>query len=50
MGRSGSVPLGANLIVLLAVLGGTPPKKVTINELTTVASVFAAAQFLARRS
>jgi hypothetical protein len=33
-------------IALLSVLGATPPKTVTINELTTVASVFTAAQFI----
>jgi hypothetical protein len=33
-------------IALLSVLGATPPKTVTINELTTVASVFTAAQFV----
>ncbi len=33
-------------IAFLAVLGGTPPAKVVINELTTVASAFAAAQFI----
>jgi len=33
-------------IVLLAVLGNTPPEKVTINEFTTVASVWMNAQFL----
>ena len=33
-------------IALLAVLGGTPPAKVVINELTTVASAFTAAQFI----
>ncbi len=33
-------------IALLAVLGGTPPAKVAINELTTVASAFTAAQFI----
>jgi hypothetical protein len=33
-------------IALLSVLGATPPKIVTINELTTVASVFTAAQFI----
>jgi hypothetical protein len=33
-------------IVLLSVLGATPPKTVTINELTTVASAFTAAQFI----
>lgn len=33
-------------IALLAVLGGTPPKKVTVNEFTTIASVWTSAQFL----
>ena len=33
-------------IALLSVLGATPPKTVTINELTTVASAFTAAQFI----
>jgi hypothetical protein len=33
-------------IVLMATLGSTPPKRVTINELTTVASVWTGAQFL----
>jgi len=33
-------------IALMSVLGATPPKSVTINELTTVASVFTAAQFI----
>src|SRR5271155_2460798 len=33
-------------IALMAVLGGTPPAKVVINELTTVASAFTAAQFI----
>jgi hypothetical protein len=33
-------------IALLSVLGAKPPKTVTINELTTVASVFTAAQFI----
>jgi streptogramin lyase len=33
-------------IVLMATLGNTPPKRVTINELTTVASVWTGAQFL----
>ena len=38
---------GANdAIDLLAVLGTTPPKKVTINEFTTVASAVTCAQFL----
>jgi hypothetical protein len=33
-------------IALLAVLGATPPPKVTINEMTTIASVWTHAQFL----
>jgi hypothetical protein len=33
-------------ITLMATLGTTPPKRVTINELTTVASVWTGAQFL----
>jgi len=33
-------------IALLAVLGTTPPKKVTVNEFTTVASAVTCAQFL----
>jgi hypothetical protein len=33
-------------IALLAVLGNTPPAKVVINEMTTVASVWTTAQFL----
>src|SRR5208282_5053102 len=33
-------------IELLAVLGTTPPKKVVVNEFTTIASVWTAAQFL----
>jgi len=33
-------------IVLLTVLGGKPPAKVTINELTTVASAFTTARFI----
>ncbi len=37
-------------IALLAVLGGAPPKKVTVNELTTVASVFTAARFINREA
>src|SRR5215469_13948294 len=35
-----------NEIALLAVLGTTPPKSVTVNEFTTVASVWTSAQFL----
>src|SRR5215471_13252844 len=38
---------GANdAIALLAVLGSTPPNTVTLNEFTTVASVWTSAQFL----
>ena len=33
-------------IALLTVLGNTPPAKVVINEMTTVASVWTNAQFL----
>src|SRR5204863_6795290 len=33
-------------IALLAVLGVTPPKSVTINEFSTIASVWTSAQFL----
>src|SRR5262249_5469945 len=33
-------------IALLAMLGTTPPKTVTVNEFTTVASVWTSAQFL----
>jgi hypothetical protein len=33
-------------IALLAVLGGTPPKTIVINELSTIASVWTSAQFL----
>jgi ethanolamine utilization protein EutQ (cupin superfamily) len=37
-------------IALISVLGPTPPKTVTINELTTVASVFTSAQFISGES
>src|SRR5271169_3242498 len=37
-------PNGA--IALLAVLGGTPPKSVVVNEFSTIASVWTSAQFL----
>jgi hypothetical protein len=33
-------------LALLSVLGGTPPKTVTVNELTTVASAFTCARFI----
>ena len=35
-----------NDVALLAVLGTTPPKAVTLNEFTTIASVWTSAQFL----
>jgi streptogramin lyase len=35
-------------IALLAMLGGTPPKSVVVNEFSTVASVWTSAQFLNR--
>jgi streptogramin lyase len=35
-------------IALLAVLGGTPPKSVIVNEFSTIASVWTSAQFLNR--
>ena len=41
---------GNPAIAFLAVLGGTPPAKVVINELTTVASAFTAAQFITGES
>jgi streptogramin lyase len=37
-------------IALLAVLGGTPPKSVVVNEFSTVASVWTSAQFLKREA
>jgi hypothetical protein len=38
---------GANdAVALLSVLGTTPPKTITVNELTTVASAFTAARFI----
>ena len=33
-------------LALLSVLGGTPPRTVTVNELTTVASAFTASRFI----
>ena len=36
----------SDAIGLMAVLGSTPPKKITVNEFTTIASVMACAQFL----
>jgi streptogramin lyase len=41
-------PNGA--IALLAVLGGTPPRSVVVNEFSTVASVWTSAQFLKREA
>jgi streptogramin lyase len=35
-----------NAIALLAVLGGTPPQSVVVNEFSTIASVWTSAQFL----
>jgi hypothetical protein len=43
---SGKVPGNQSALAFLAVLGNQPPAKVTINELTTVASVWTHAQFL----
>ena len=44
---SGSRPNGDNpAMALLAILGSSPPSKVVINELTTVASAFTNARFL----
>src|SRR5262249_38654056 len=37
-------------IGLLSVLGNDPPEKVVVNELTTVASAYTAARFIARTS
>src|SRR5262252_2411720 len=44
--KAAAAQVGNNAIALLAVLGTTPPKTVTVNEFTTVASVWTAAQFL----
>ncbi len=49
--RGGEPKIGSSraanpAIALMATLGATAPKKVTINELTTVASVWTGAQFL----
>jgi hypothetical protein len=43
---SGKAPGNQSGLAFLAVLGNQPPAKVTINELTTVASAFTAAQFI----
>jgi len=46
----GGTPAGSkgpnDAIALLSVLGSSPPKQVTVNELTTVASAFTAARFI----
>jgi hypothetical protein len=52
LAAEGGTPLAAanptpnSALALLAVLGPTPPKTVTVNEFTTVASVWTCAQFL----
>src|SRR5262249_55077678 len=43
----GAADKGANdAIALIAVLGAAPPKSITVNEFTTVASVWTCTQFL----
>ncbi len=45
----GGAPAGksaSDTLVLVSLLGSTPPKAVVVNELTTVASAFTAAQFI----
>jgi streptogramin lyase len=44
--KASAIQSANNAIALLAVLGTTPPKSVTVNEFTTVASVWTHAQFL----
>jgi hypothetical protein len=44
--NSGMSEGASDAIALLAVLGSTPPKTVTVNEFTTIASVWTSAQFL----
>jgi hypothetical protein len=44
--KAGKAQVANNAIALLAVLGTTPPKTVTVNEFSTVASVWTSAQFL----
>src|SRR5215813_8445218 len=44
--KAAAAQVANNAIALLAVLGTTPPKTVTLNEFTTVASVWTSAQFL----
>src|SRR5215470_422575 len=42
--KAAAAQVANNAIALLAVLGTTPPKTVTVNEFTTVASVWTSAQ------
>src|SRR5262245_56400633 len=44
--KAAAAQVANNAIALLALLGTTPPKTVTVNEFTTVASVWTSAQFL----
>src|ERR1700759_173799 len=44
--KAGASKSTNDTIVLLALLGSTPPRYVTVNELTTVASAFTAARFI----
>src|SRR5215813_7468565 len=44
--KAGTAQVANNAIALLAVLGNAPPKTVTVNEFSTVASVWTSAQFL----
>src|SRR5262245_50549238 len=44
--KAAAAQVANDAIALLAVLGSTPPKTVTVNEFTTVASVWTSAQFL----
>src|SRR5262252_5749380 len=44
--KAAAAKVANNAIALLALLGTTPPKTVTVNEFTTVASVWTSAQFL----
>src|SRR5215471_8580550 len=44
--KAAAAQVANNAIALLAVLGTTPTKSVTVNEFTTIASVWTSAQFL----
>src|SRR5215813_2874809 len=44
--KAAAAQVANNAIALLAVLGNAPPKTVTVNEFSTVASVWTSAQFL----